>query len=136
MSTVEKYDHDPEELREHAHLNKTTRPFAVDQPLMPESHLRGFEDLQTPRIHLLRLFGRIERFAGAIDEAFSGQPFLPNLAPDAPANRRRFKVFLEEHRQVMKLFGQALELWMITCGLKLEDDWVPLLIEDMRLRAR
>jgi hypothetical protein len=37
---------------------------------------------------------------------------------------------------VMKLFGQALELWMITCGLKLEDDWVPLLIEDMRLRAR
>lgn len=118
MSTVKKYDHDPEKLRKHAHLNTTTRPSAVDEPLIPEFHLRGVEDLQTPRIHLLRLFERIERLAERIDEAFSGQPFLPNLAPDAAANRRRVKVFLEEHRRVTKLLGQALELWMITCGLK------------------
>ncbi len=112
-------DHDPEELREHSHLNTTSTPSVVDEPLIPEFHLKGFEDLETPRIHLLRLFGRIERLAERIDEAFSGQPFLPNLPPDSPANRRRFKVFLEEHRQVIKLFGQALDLWMITCGLKL-----------------
>ena len=37
-------DHDPEELREHSHLNTTSTPSVVDEPLIPEFHLKGFED--------------------------------------------------------------------------------------------
>jgi hypothetical protein len=81
-------------------------------------------------------FARIERLGEQIDEAFAGQPFLPNLPPDAPANRRRFNTFLQEDKQVTKLLAHALELWMLTCGMKREDDWVPVIIEDMRLRAQ
>ncbi len=66
----------------------------------------------------------------------AGQPFLPNSGPDAPANRRRVNTFLQEHMQVTKLLGYALELWMLTCGMKRDDDWVPLMIEDMRLGAQ
>jgi hypothetical protein len=96
----------------------------------------GLEGLQAARTQLLKLFGRIERFGGQIDLAFSGQAFLPNVPPDAQANRRRFNAYFEQHRQVTKLLGQALELWMITCGLKREDDWVPVLIEHMRRTAQ
>ena len=71
-----------------------------------------------------------------IDEAFGGQPFLPDVPPDAPANRRRFNTYLEELKQVTNLLGQAVELWLLTCGMKHGDDWVPLIIEDMRLRAQ
>ena len=32
------------------------------------------------------------------------------------------------------MFGYVLELWMITFGLKPEDDWGPIVVEDMRLK--
>ena len=96
----------------------------------------GLEGLKAARFQLLKVFGRIERFGDQIDEAFGGEMFLQDIAPDAPANRRRVKAFLEEHIQVTKLLGYAIELWLLTCGMKPEDDWVPLLIEDMRLRAQ
>ena len=77
----------------------------------------GLEDLQAVRRQLLKLFGRIERLGEQIDEAFAGQPFVPNLSPVAPANRRRFEAFLHEQKQVTILLGRALELWMLTCHL-------------------
>ncbi len=92
--------------------------------------------MQAARFQLVKLFAHIERLDEQMDEAYAGQPFLPNLAPDAPANQRRFNAYLENRKQVTKLFVRALELWMITCGMKLDDDWVPLVIEDMRLRAQ
>jgi len=79
---------------------------------------------------------RIERLAQKIDEAFCGQPFLLNLPPTAPANRRRFNAYFEHHKKVTKLLSWAVELYMITCGMKPEDDWVPLVIEDMRFKAQ
>jgi hypothetical protein len=100
-----------------------------------EQHQVGLDGLQAARFHLLKSFGRIERLAEKIDEAFAGQPFLPDLAPNDPANTRRFNAYLGRHTQVMKLFTRTLDLWMLTCGMKREDNWVPLLILDMQLRA-
>jgi len=96
----------------------------------------GPQGLQAARFQLLNLFARIERLGAQIDEAFGGQPFLPDVPPDAPANRRRFNTYLEELKQVTNLLAQAVELWLLTCGMKRGDDWVPLIIEDMRLRAQ
>ncbi len=95
----------------------------------------GLDGLQAARFQLLRSFARIERLGEKIDEAFAGQPFLPDLAPNAPANTRRFNAFLERHTQVTKLLKQTLELWMLTCGMKRGDDWVPLLIVQMQQHA-
>jgi hypothetical protein len=54
---------------------------------------------------------------------------------NAPSNTRRFTAYVERHTQVTKLLKRALELWMLTCGLKIEDDWVPLLVLEMQLNA-
>src|SRR2546425_5050333 len=99
-----------------------------------ENKVGGLDGLQAARLPLVKLFGRIERLHEKIDEAFGGQPFRPNLPPDCPANRRRFNTFLSEHKKVTKLLGYALELWSLACGLKREDDWIPLLIADIHRR--
>ena len=78
----------------------------------------GLEGLWAVRCQLLKLFGRIERLGEQIDEAFAGQPLVPNLSPLHPTNRRRFEAFLHEQKQVTNLFGRALELWMLTCHLE------------------
>jgi hypothetical protein len=95
----------------------------------------GLEGLQAARDQLLTLFERIERLGGQIDEAFGGNPFLPDVPANSPANRGRFNAFLDEHRQLTRLFGRAVELWMLTCGMKREDDWVSLLIAQMQQKA-
>jgi len=100
-----------------------------------ENKVGGLDGLQAARLPLVKLFGRIERLHEKIDEAFGGQPFLPNLPPDCPANRRRFNTFLSEHKKVTKLLGYTLELWSLACGLKREDDWIPLLVADIHRRT-
>jgi len=96
----------------------------------------GLEGVREIRIHLVKLFGHIERCHEKVHEAFGGQPFLPDLPPDCPANRRRFSVYLEQTSALTNLAHYVLDLWMISCGLKPEDDWVPLLIVETTLRAR
>ena len=44
----------------------------------------------------------------------------------------RFNAYFENHRKATRWLQKALELCMVTCGLKREDDWVPLLIAQMR----
>jgi hypothetical protein len=73
-------------------------------------------------VQVVQLFGRIERLAQQIDEAFGGEPFLPDLSPDAPANIRRFNTFFKQHNRVAKLLSRAVDLWMFTWGAKREDD--------------
>jgi hypothetical protein len=97
--------------------NKPTRSLEID-----ENQPVGLETLDELRIQLLRLVKRIERLHDKIDEAFTGQPFLPRLPPDAPANRRRFNVYLSEHIRVQKLLSCAVDLYMVACGMKWEDD--------------
>jgi hypothetical protein len=99
-----------------------------------EQHRVGVDGLHAARFQLLKLFATIERMYEHIDAAFAGQPFLPNLAPDAPANTRRFNYYFARVQQATKLLTRALDLLMLTCGMKLQDDWVPLLIEEMRQR--
>ena len=96
----------------------------------------GLEGVREIQIYLVKLFGRIERCREQLDEAFAGQPFLPDVPPDCPANRRRFWVYYEEAAALTNLLHYALELWMISCGLKWEDDWIPLLVAEATLRAQ
>lgn len=77
-----------------------------------------FESLHAARPYIIKLFGRLERIAEKIDYAFAGQPFWPHLPPDAPANRRRCKAYIELHAEGAKLLSQALELWMLSYGFQ------------------
>ena len=95
----------------------------------------GLDGLRAVRMQLIKVFGRIERCAEKIDEEFAGRPFLPNVMANAPANTRRFNAYLARHGQVMRMLERAIELWSLTCGLKWEDDWVPLLIVEAQLGA-
>jgi len=45
---------------------------------------------------------RVERLGQKVDEAFSGQPFFPDVSPTAPANRRRFNAYFELQKKVTK----------------------------------
>jgi hypothetical protein len=108
----------------------------VDDSYPQDDRQVGFEKLRVVRIQLLRWFARLERLAEKIDEAFAGQPFLSTIAPDAPANSRRFNAYLKEHEQVTKLLCRAVELWMLTYGMKREDDWIPLAIEELRRQTQ
>lgn len=140
--TPETHNDDQEKLGKPASRSTSSRSsldsHSAAQRVLREAVERqqiGLEGLHAARSQLLKLFGRIERLGAKIDEAFGGQPFLPNVAPDAPANRRRFNAYFEKHRQLARLLGRAVELWMLTCGMKREDDWVPLLIAQMQQKA-
>jgi hypothetical protein len=125
----------------HASRGKADRPAKSDDiadPLLRhavENKVVGLDGLQAARLALVKVFGRIERIAQKIDEAFSGAPFLLNLPPDCPANRRRFNTYFNEHRKTTQLLGYALELWGFACGLKREDDWTPVLVADVNREA-
>ena len=126
--------------RAHASRGKGDRPSKFDE--FTDQHLRqaienkdvGLDGLQAARVVLVKLFGRIERMHQKIDAAFCGQPFLQELSPTCPANVRRFNTYFREHQKVTQLLGYALEMWSFACGLKREDDWVPVLIADMNRR--
>jgi hypothetical protein len=92
----------------------------------------GPECLQTMQLHLVKLFARIENMHGQIDEALGGQAFLPNVGPTNPANVKRFNSYLEYYRKVDRLLFKAIEVWAITCGMKMDDDWVPMVIVNMQ----
>jgi hypothetical protein len=80
----------------------------------PASEEEKIESLHALRSSLSRFFTLLKYTGEEIDAAFAGQPFLPNLPADAPANRRRFYTYLEHHRQVTKLLCKACELWRLT----------------------
>jgi hypothetical protein len=125
----------------HASRGKADRPAKSDDIVDPllrhavENKVMGLEGLQAARLALVKLFGRIERMHQKIDIAFCGQPFLQGLSPTCPANRRRFNTFVRQHEKVTQLFGYALELWSLACGLKREDDWTPVLVADINRKA-
>ena len=101
-----------------AQRNTTTEKPIADGP-SPASANEKVESMQAMRSNLLQFFELIQHSATKIDEAFAGQPFLPDLRPDAPANMRRFNAYLEQHGQIVKLLGQALELWMLSFGFSI-----------------
>jgi hypothetical protein len=123
-------------LRRDSQPNSTDESSADKLAAEANRPMRGLEGLRIIQIQLVKLFGRIERCREKLDEVFAGQPFLPDVPPDCPANRRRFWVYFEEASALMDLLCRAVELWMITCGMKWEDDWIPLLVAEATLRAR
>jgi hypothetical protein len=143
VAASEEYNDDQKPLGKPAHRDRRIESSRDDRSAAQrvlreavERHQVGPQGLHAARFQLLNLFARIEGLGAQIDEAFGGQPFLPDVPPDAPTNRRRFNTYLEELKQVTNLLGHAVELWLLTCGMKRGDDWVPLIIEDMRLRAQ
>ena len=103
-------------LGEKPQPNPTTGNPSADRH-SPAGHAEETESLQAMRSNLIEFFALLEHSAAAIDAAFAGEPFLPDLPPDAPANRRRFNAYLEQHRQVSKLLWRALELWRLSFGI-------------------
>ncbi len=91
----------------------------------------GPEGLRATQLQLIIEFGRIQRLGEQIDEAFAGQVFLPNHGPTSPANRRRFNTLIGFHKKRLELLGDAMELWAFSCGMKMHDDWVPMVITYM-----
>jgi hypothetical protein len=94
----------------------------------------GPEGLQATQLHLLNLFPRMERFKRQIDEAFGGQAFLPNVGP-SPANIKRFNAYLGYHRKVVRLQAKVFEVWALTCGMKTDDDWTPIVFVRLAQQA-
>lgn len=88
------------------------------------------------KFQLLKLFGVPQRLHDVIDAAFGHQLFIPGLPPTALANIQRFKVMIDLHLDVTKLFSRALELWFLAGGLKSTENWIPLQVERCRQEAR
>jgi hypothetical protein len=93
------------------------------------------EGFQAMQLHLLNLLARIELFQGQIDKAFGGQVFLPNEGPTNPANIKRFNTYFGYHRKVGRLQSKAIEVWALTCGRKMDDDWTPIMLVELAQRA-
>jgi hypothetical protein len=45
-----------------------------------------------------------------------------------PGNLRRFNTYFEYHRKVSRLLFKAIEVWALTCSMKMDDDWVPIVL--------
>ena len=127
-----------ESEKEHAGKEDLRDLQSFAQQVLAEARERGQvgpEGLLATRVPLLHLFARIGRMHDQIDEAFGGQPFQRNVGPASPANVRRFNAYFECHRKVTELLGTAIELWALSCGMKMEDDWVPIVIVYMDHQA-
>jgi hypothetical protein len=94
--------------------NRTRRSSEKERAVEAPQNIEP-EGARTAQIELIRIFGRVERMAEKIDQAFGGEPFLPDLAPDDPANLHRFYAFFNQHARVSRLLFRAIEAWMITC---------------------
>ena len=77
----------------------------------------------TVRYHVCQGWPAVDCAGGELvagtDAEFDPQragPLLPDLRPDAPANIRRFNAYMEQHGRIVRLFGQALEVWMLSFG--------------------
>jgi hypothetical protein len=89
----------------------------------------GLEALMATRVQVLHLFVRVERLSGQVDEAFGGQAFMRNAGgPASPANRRRFNAYADCLKKLSGLLWDAIVLWALTSGVKLEDDWTPMVL--------
>jgi hypothetical protein len=106
------------------------------KPARREQVISILDALEKPRLQVLDQLCRIDHLAQQIDIAFNGQPFLRQFSPTAPANRRRIQAYIDCQTRVSRLLSRTIELYLITCGLKREDDWIPVLIEDMKLKAQ
>ncbi|MGA9391592.1 MAG: hypothetical protein WBV69_14220 [Candidatus Sulfotelmatobacter sp.] len=85
----------------------------------PASQEEKLESLLAMRSSLMKFFELLQHTGAQIDAAFAGQPFLPDLRLDAPANKRRFNAYLEQNEEIVKLFVTAQELWMLSFGFKI-----------------
>jgi hypothetical protein len=130
MSSSQKH-HDSRRRPSHKDRSQTKQVLKEDI----EQRSVGLDGLHSVRLQLVPLFGRIQRMRESIDEAFARGPFLPDVAPNSPVNTQRFKAYTARHAEVTRLLKKALELWMFACGMKLEDNLVPLLLENARQAA-
>ena len=87
-----------------------------------EQQTTGLAGLKAVRYPLFHTISRIMRMKERIDEAFGAQPFLPDLAGTDPANVQRSSMFFEFHSRCDRLLFQAIEAWVLTCGVRWECD--------------
>jgi hypothetical protein len=95
-----------------------------------DDRVEGEKVFMRARVMIVQMIGRCERLAEQLDNAFNGQPFLPNIRPEAPENVRRFNDYISRHWEILKLLLGALRLWRISYGADSPEGWTRLLIED------
>jgi hypothetical protein len=61
---------------------------------------------------ICQLFERAHHMHGAIAEAYAGQPFNNNLAPDSPENQRRFRSYIDSHKAVSSFLFDLIDVTM------------------------
>ena len=88
-----------------------------------------------PRRKLAKCFRRIDRILDKVDEAFNGEPFLP-IPPELPENMQRFQALIWAQNLCLNCHRKCLDLWMRTYGLKRDDDWTRISVEQAKLQQR
>jgi hypothetical protein len=125
-------------VRNGSAANSRTQCFTNSEPNDFEDAIQGevmgSDRMRAPRIRIAKFLMRADRMFDKIDQAFEHEPFLTELPPDAAVNRNRFQAYVQAYGEASKLLGQALDLWMLSCGVKRDDDWARIAIEQMRLK--
>lgn len=93
-------------------------------------------DVRAVRQGVIKLLSLIDHLGNRIDEKFLGQPFILSFPPDAPVNCRRFKLYLDELRQLSNLLQETVSLWVIACMTKPSRHWIHLLAEEIKRGPR
>jgi hypothetical protein len=69
----------------------------------------------------MKLLVRTDNLFGQIAEAFAGQPFIPDIAPDDAKNQHRFTAYITDCMLVSKLMHRAVDLIQIIADTPMED---------------
>jgi hypothetical protein len=121
------------------HLGAKSPPSKVDETASrrqaDERQAEGFVAKEHPLVMVWQLLERIHSIHEKIDEAFSGQPFLPNLSPLDFANRQRFNTYFGFHRKVTKLVVREMDLYAFA-DCVIDQNWVYAAIEGTRLEVQ
>jgi hypothetical protein len=104
----------PHVFAEELQLAERVLKEAIDQQ---KTGLAGLEVLRYPLLHTI---SRVMRMKEKIDMAFGAQPFLPDLAGTDPINVQRSSTFFEFHWRCDQLLFEAMEAWVLTCGVRWE----------------
>lgn len=125
MSSSAKRQHHRKPRSVHANTKRALRK-AIERRMV------GLNASQAAGWQVIKLLVDIAKIRDQVNAAFGGEPFLLGFLPDAPPNRQRFRAYVDCQKRAMKLLWEAIELWMLVCGMKKEDNWTPMVAENMR----
>ena len=70
---------------------------------------------------LVQELARWIKMAEKVDKAFGGEPFDPDLSPNDPDNKERFRTYFSMHKDLHKMKQKIIDQWMLVHGINPED---------------